>query len=499
MIRRLLLIAALLSAAPALAIQPGASGSIRLRDGAVELDNVDGGDSAGGTTRAANRPSIQLRGADTPTAQTDGLAREAIVDDLGVLYVCTGASCNASGWTRVQNWALMGGTLGSSQQVPWADVGLARAAAGVVRVTDGSSGRGDLEVVDLDTQAVTVSDNGNGGTAATFNLDPQKSYIEITCNDAQGCDGTVQETSAREGRLVTVQNVSANRVKFADQANVLVTQAGTIHLPQNASARLTYDGGAWVEPTMRVRIEVGDILVSNGDAATFDFDSRFSITCANGECEIVPGSQFTMLGSTIEANEMTSSVAHENEPNDFGANQQTIEKLDIEKADGTTIADCNISADGDCRYTGSYSHADSLATKSDVSARVSMLFDGWTQTHASNFATRRYLRDGVNNTLVLYTQQIVPIDCTMQTLHGHVTTFGSWPSGATITIGYIKNLVSTPLASCSFTASNTSCTSGTTNAFSAGERIAFYAECSGTCTDTGTTIYPIGSVLCTAN
>ncbi|MDX2165739.1 MAG: hypothetical protein SF182_01690 [Deltaproteobacteria bacterium] len=290
---------------PALAIQPGASGSIRLQNGAVDVISVDGGDSASGTTRAANRPSVQLRGADTPAAQTDGLVREVIVDDFGVMFVCLGGSCNASGWTRVQNWALMGGTLGNSQQVPWGDVGVARAAAGVLSITNASSGRGDLEVLDLDTQAVSVADNGTG-TAATFNLDPQKSYIEITCSDANGCTGTMQETSAREGRVAVIRNVSSNTITFADVTNVLTLNPSPWLLGANLGLAITYDGGIWRSQGNELRIREGSTEKGANGGLTFtaaDFDA----TCTSGDCTVALDGSVTRLGNSISKSETTGA------------------------------------------------------------------------------------------------------------------------------------------------------------------------------------------------
>jgi hypothetical protein len=96
-------------------------------------------------------------------------------------------------------------------------------------------------------QTVTVADNANGGTAAAFNLTPTGSYIEITCNDAQGCDATMIETSAVEGHEIIVVNISAaNVVNFADSAGVSEL-AGAFAAGAVDSLRLVYTGTTWVE------------------------------------------------------------------------------------------------------------------------------------------------------------------------------------------------------------------------------------------------------------
>lgn len=72
------------------------------------------------------------------------------------------------------------------------------------------------------TQTVTCADNG-GGTNATQTLDPQSTTITILNNDANGCDVTMQETSAILGAraVICVDPAStATNVNLADVANV---------------------------------------------------------------------------------------------------------------------------------------------------------------------------------------------------------------------------------------------------------------------------------------
>lgn len=72
------------------------------------------------------------------------------------------------------------------------------------------------------TQTVTCADNG-GGTNATQNLDPQAHTITILNNDANGCDVTMQETSAQLGAVAVIcvdPASTATNVNLADVANV---------------------------------------------------------------------------------------------------------------------------------------------------------------------------------------------------------------------------------------------------------------------------------------
>jgi len=496
--RVLLAFGALLLAAPSLALQPGASGSVSLKNGAVDVIKIDPGDSSSGTSRAANSPTLQLRRADTPTAQTDGLNGEVIIDDLGVMYSCPGSSCNASGWTRVQNWALMSGALGNSQQVPWSDVGLARDAAGVLRISDASTGRADLKVLDLDTQAVSVADSGNS-SAATFNLDPSKSYVEITCSDTSGgCDGTMQETSARAGQVVTIFNVkaSAGRVKFADVTNVLNTPGSPVYIAAGQSMRMFYsEAGVWTVDRTPMRVENNSTLIGSG--FTLNFSSLFDVSVDSSDpskINVAPGSQITQDGA-IDKADLPTAIAYEDEANSFGANLQTMTKLVV-----TSVIDCGNTSSTSCRYAGSYSNSADVATKANVSARLSFAMRGVAQVTASTLSSRKYIKDNTSNALLtVYEFDILPESCTTGTFSARVNAFGTWPTGATITIGYTKNESATSLASCAVTAAAGTCTDTTTNTFTQGDRVHFYAVCSGTCTDNTTALYPYGTFLCSAN
>ena len=71
--------------------------------------------------------------------------------------------------------------------------------------------------------ALSIPDNGNGGTAAAYTFTPTTDaarLVEVTCLDAQGCDVTMGETSVKNGQVVTFVNVAANVVNYADSAGV---------------------------------------------------------------------------------------------------------------------------------------------------------------------------------------------------------------------------------------------------------------------------------------
>jgi parallel beta-helix repeat protein len=99
----------------------------------------------------------------------------------------------------------------------------------------------------LGVQAVTVADNGNGGTPATATLTPTSSYVEITCNDAQTCDITMGEGSAREGDLVIIVCLTTNSCDFANTAGVSQISANPLQLGQYDSLSLIYTGDRWVQ------------------------------------------------------------------------------------------------------------------------------------------------------------------------------------------------------------------------------------------------------------
>lgn len=95
-------------------------------------------------------------------------------------------------------------------------------------------------------QTVTVADNGNGGTAASGTITPTQSVIHVTCNDANGCNMTMSETSAIADQVVTIVNISANTVNMADTSGVSEI-ADAFAMGQYDSIDLIYIVDRWVE------------------------------------------------------------------------------------------------------------------------------------------------------------------------------------------------------------------------------------------------------------
>jgi hypothetical protein len=96
------------------------------------------------------------------------------------------------------------------------------------------------------SDAQTIADNANGGTAATLTLVPATSNVELTCSDAQGCDITLSETGVLDGTIVHIVNVSANTCNFADTSGV-TELAGAFAAGQYDSITLRYIVDRWVE------------------------------------------------------------------------------------------------------------------------------------------------------------------------------------------------------------------------------------------------------------
>ncbi len=99
----------------------------------------------------------------------------------------------------------------------------------------------------LGVDARTINDNGVGASAATLTLNPSSSYVAITCNDADGCDITMSEsTGVIDGNLVFIFNVSSNTVNFADTSGVSELSGG-FAAGQYDSIHLMYVSDRWVE------------------------------------------------------------------------------------------------------------------------------------------------------------------------------------------------------------------------------------------------------------
>ena len=97
----------------------------------------------------------------------------------------------------------------------------------------------------LDVDARTIADSGDGNPA-TLTLDPISSMVQVTCNDAHTCDVTMSETSAADGQILTILNLTANVVDLADTSGVSEL-AGAFAMGQYDSATLQYVSDRWIE------------------------------------------------------------------------------------------------------------------------------------------------------------------------------------------------------------------------------------------------------------
>jgi hypothetical protein len=98
----------------------------------------------------------------------------------------------------------------------------------------------------LGVDARTIASTGNA-SPATLTLNPNSSYVEITCNDPDTCDITMDEAvPVRQGNVVTIVNLTTNVVDFADTANVSEL-AGAFAAGQYDTITLIYLSDRWVE------------------------------------------------------------------------------------------------------------------------------------------------------------------------------------------------------------------------------------------------------------
>jgi hypothetical protein len=478
----------------------------QIADGAV--DGGTGGEIADASITAADLGTDSVS-ADELNAPGVEAELEAVLDLQDLQGAVTDAqvpnsiTVDAAG---AAPWSGLTGALGNSQQVPWSDVGAARAATGVLSITNGSSGRGDLEVLDLDTQVVSVSDNGTG-TAATFNLDPQKSYVEITCSDSNGCDGTLQETSAREGRGVDIRNVGTNQVNFSNVTNVLTLNASPWPLSAKRNLVLNYDGAEWSQAGDQLRIREGSAEKGLNGGITFA-SGDFDVTSTSGDASVALEATVTRVGNTIEPSETTGPFAYTDVANDFTntSGQQIKGSLRLRDSSNVEFLNCGQAAAGTCRYTGAYSNNDDIPTKSDVDAGDTATAAALPKAFATFNAMAANTATGIGagkewvytvslGTSAANWNQPMGASCTVSATTTSIVRFGSWPSGATITISLRKNNSATGEIVTTFTDQGDQTGSGTL-AFGATDKWHWRAACSGTCTDASTTLYLRGTARC---
>lgn len=97
-------------------------------------------------------------------------------------------------------------------------------------------------------EAPTCADSGDGnpGTCTLSNADVASAF-RITCNDADGCALTLDETTVVSGMEIWITNISAsNVITIADSAGVQET-TGALSLGPNDNVRFRHNGTAWLQ------------------------------------------------------------------------------------------------------------------------------------------------------------------------------------------------------------------------------------------------------------
>lgn len=106
---------------------------------------------------------------------------------------------------------------------------------------------GDIGARKLDYQvdARTIADNGTGA-AAVLTLTPLGSFVELTCNDANGCTITMGESGIPDGMILHIVGLTTTTPTFADTAGVTELSAA-FTMGQYDTLTLIYAGDRWVE------------------------------------------------------------------------------------------------------------------------------------------------------------------------------------------------------------------------------------------------------------
>lgn len=96
---------------------------------------------------------------------------------------------------------------------------------------------------------MTIADNGVPTSSPTQTLEPASSYVEVTCNDLDGCTVSMSEAaSVKEGNIVIIVNVGTNNVTMQQNTNVSMWAGGAaLVLGPNDTATAIYIGDRWVQ------------------------------------------------------------------------------------------------------------------------------------------------------------------------------------------------------------------------------------------------------------
>jgi len=525
---RLLIAAALLTASPAVGIQPGATGSVQWQNGAADVIKTDGGDSAAGTTRAANTTKIKQRRANTCSTQTDGEWGELCLDDAGVLWICAGSSgCNAANWsalaignasgsaTDITSTAITSGDIetgdlpsGATLDTEWdtaAEINTATTDDDFVRLTTSQSISGDKTFSGKQLWTADAAQVSTPLASASSPLTLPTSIVKtFTTSGTSGtwtlsADPVLATSGATAYQPVFLCNAESSatecvvlRDKSIDANSGLALRSSERTLCGGSCMLLGYNGTDWTELNPgAVRLLEGATDKGLNTQVTFDA-AQFDIATGT----ITLSSLVTLLGSTISSDEMSGSdLVFNDQANDFSTFTQTVNAFLYKNDAGTTRLDMGVAANNAVRYSGDYSNADDLATKGDVDTRYSFPLMGWWANTANNASSTKYFTSATTSTTESITYMVIPTACTVRALRVFFTRFGAYPSSATMTVTLRKNGSSSGAFSCNITTIGGSfrevCSDTSTSplSFAQDDVYAFSVACSGTCTDTGTTIY----------
>ena len=155
-------------------------------------------------------------------------------------------------------------------------------------------------------QTFNIADSGDGAAGAG-NLEPVSAVVFLNCQDADGCDITMVETSATSGQMVTIVNTSANVCNFTDTPGVSEI-AGDFAMGQYDTLNLTYIGTTYVEIS-RVTGTVSH-TVDTGTLA-FDPGSTNTDTCAAAITDTATGTLTTDVISWTFSADPTSTTGYD--------------------------------------------------------------------------------------------------------------------------------------------------------------------------------------------
>ena len=120
----------------------------------------------------------------------------------------------------------------------------------------------------LATQSTTCASNG-AGTAAACSLQVNASTVLYTCSDSDTCAITLAEAGGDvvAGEMVTIINMGANAITFADSAGVQELPA-SVSLAITETISFRYSGTAWVQAGPGTTVNTATAFTVSGGTVT---------------------------------------------------------------------------------------------------------------------------------------------------------------------------------------------------------------------------------------